>query len=484
MRITLGLSSLVFALVAFPAMAQPAGGFHFALQIPGPNPILCCGTQGAWDESVIEACDAFKDFETYYLYYHGVPKDDQRWGPSGYRIGLATARHPLGPWTKLGDRPLVDRGPPGSWDDHHVACAMVLKEAPGKYLMWYSGRSRADAERSKSAGGMSVWHVGLARAAKPEGPWIKSDRNPVVPDFGYVGGVVRRDKYYLYTTYPLNSTAPDYAPIVVATAEAPEGPWTRWKGNPVLPAGPRGAWDDGGYSEAEVVLWENVFHVFYGGAKQYLPRLQTRESIGYAWSNDGLHFQRDAANPVAAREANPNAAAFAEIHTLIEPPLVYAYHTLRYVDPRQAPKASGRTSVLEDIGVQVLVMPGPFLIPMPVLEQPRLAPGASTAMSDCPPIPLTGISRAAITVACDYPPLRTTDLRLHVRASADGLMYDTNDLLEIRLESKHAGRAQTTVPLPLGPRFIRVVAENPDPKAEFVSVRVATTLGGDAAGSR
>jgi hypothetical protein len=157
--------------------------------------------------------------------------------------------------------------------------------------MWYSGRSRADAER-KPTDGMSVWHVGLARASKPEGPWTKYEKNPILSDFGYVGGLVKRDKYYLYTTYPLNSTAPDYAPIVMASADAPEGPWTRWKGNPVLPAGPRGAWDDGGYSEAKVLLWENVFHVFYGGAKQYLPRLETRESIGYAWSPDGLRFHK------------------------------------------------------------------------------------------------------------------------------------------------------------------------------------------------
>jgi hypothetical protein len=357
---------------------------------------------------------------------------------------------------------------------------MVLKVAPGKYLMWYSGRSRADAERSKSAGGMSVWHVGLARATKPEGPWVKSEKNPIVSDFGYVGGVVKRDKYYLYTTYPLNSTAPDYAPIVVATADAPEGPWTRWKGNPVLPAGPRGAWDDGGYSEAEVVLWENVFHVFYGGAKQYLPRLETRESIGYAWSTDGLHFQRYGANPVAAREANPNAAAFAEIHTIIEPPLVYAYHTLRYADPKIAPKALGRTSVLEDVGVQILVMPGPFSIPMPVLHRRRLAPGVSTDLTDCPPIALAGIARAAVTVACECPSQATAGLRAHVRASVDGLHYDTTDWMEIGLDVKPAGRVQKTVPLVLGPRFLRIAVENPDPKTEYRDVSVMATLGGDA----
>ncbi len=468
----------VAAAWALPVGAEPPGGFRFTLQLPGPNPILCCGTKGAWDESVIEACDVTKDFETYYLYYHGVPKDHQRWGPGGYRIGLATARHPLGPWTKLGDKPLIEPGPPGSWDDHHVACAMVLREAPGKYLMWYSGRSQADAKR-KSANAMSVWHVGLARAAKPEGPWVKYEKNPIVPDFGYVGGVVHRDKYYLYTTYPLNSTAPDYAPVVVATADTAEGPWTRWPGNPVLPAGPRGAWDDGGYSEAKVTLWEGVFHMFYGGAKQYLPRLETRESIGYAWSHDGFHFHKYGANPVAAREANPNAAAFAEVHTLIEPPLVYAYHTLRYVDPRRAPKASGRTSVLEDLGVQILVMRPPFFLPVPVLERDSLAPGASTDLADCPPIPLTGIRRATLTISARGSRAAQAPIKVHVRASADGLACDTSDLVPIAVEIRSEQHAQKSVALPLGARFFRVMVENPDAQAACRELSIGATLGSD-----
>ena len=48
------------------------------VHVPGPNPILMCGTPGAWDESVIEACDATKDGNTYYFFYHGVPKDNAR----------------------------------------------------------------------------------------------------------------------------------------------------------------------------------------------------------------------------------------------------------------------------------------------------------------------------------------------------------------------------------------------------------------------
>ena len=64
------------------------------IHIPGPNPILRPGDSGSWDDGVIEACDVIKDRDTYYLYYHGTSAS----AGTGYRIGAATASHPLGPW--------------------------------------------------------------------------------------------------------------------------------------------------------------------------------------------------------------------------------------------------------------------------------------------------------------------------------------------------------------------------------------------------
>jgi hypothetical protein len=81
-----------------PRNALLAGGQF--LQIPGPNPILTPGPEGAWDDEIIEASDAFKDFGTYYLYYHGN-------GGRGYRLGVATSTHPLGPFAKHGAEPIL-----------------------------------------------------------------------------------------------------------------------------------------------------------------------------------------------------------------------------------------------------------------------------------------------------------------------------------------------------------------------------------------
>ncbi|MBM4046958.1 MAG: hypothetical protein FJ279_17785, partial [Planctomycetes bacterium] len=380
------------------------------IQIPGPNPILTSGLKGAWDEQCIEACDAVKDFETYYLFYHGVPKDKARWGDVGYQVGLATAKHPLGPWQKFGDGPVLTVGPKGSWEDSSVACAAILREKPDRYLMFYSGRSKD-----------TPWGIGLATAPNVAGPWTKCDKNPLIPNFGYVGGIVKfKGKYHLYTTHPIGSTAPDYAPFCLALADAPEGPWTPWSGNPVIREGEKNVWDDGGYSEAKVTFWDGVFHAFYGGAKEYVPRRETRESIGYAYSFDGFNFIKYGGNPVAAREADPNMAAFAEVHTLFEPPFIYAYHTIRYVDPKAVPFSKGRTTVFEDLGVQVLVMQTPFSLPMPALVKDWLSAGVCTELSDSPAIALSNVSKASLTAECECASSAQAGLRVHVRSSPDG----------------------------------------------------------------
>ncbi|MBI5684630.1 MAG: hypothetical protein HZC54_06090 [Verrucomicrobia bacterium] len=449
------------------------------VHVPGPNPILTCGTPGAWDESVIETCDAFKEGGTYYLFYHGVPKDKARWGPGGYRLGLAAAAHPLGPWKKLGDRPVLEVGPAGSWDDHHVACAMIVKEAPGRFIMWYSGYNRAEQAKPKPARHISKWDIGLAFASKPEGPWTKYDQNPILRDFGYVGGVVKRNgRFFLYTEHPIGSTAPDYGPISVATADKPEGPWTVWKDNPALPPSERGAWDDGGCSEAEVFWRDGQFHLFYGGAKEYQPRMKTRESIGYATSRDGFRFMRHAANPVAPRESQPNAAAFAEVHTLVESPFIYAFHTLRYIDPAHVPRAKGRTSVLEDIGVQVLATRRPFTLPMPVMTLESLAASTATELGDCPPICLGNIARVSLSIECKFSTAARKGLTLRVRGSNDGLAYDSTDILTCDLDCLPGGISRKSVELKTKPPFIKVLVENRDEREPTCQIKVTATLGG------
>lgn len=412
-------------------LLQERAGARF-IHIPGPNPLLRAGEPGAWDGGVIEACQMLKDHHTYCLYYHGTGRD------SGYQIGLAKAHHPLGPFCKYGAAPVLGVGPLGSWDDRSVACAFVIREGAERYLMWYSGMSREG----------RTWDVGLATAASPHGPWEKHPANPILPGFGYVGGlVVREGRYHLYTEHPIGATGPDYGPISLATAERPEGPYVAAEA-PVLQPGGWGEWDDGGFSEAGVLSRSGLLHMFYGGAKLHPTRLQSQESIGYACSRDGTHFLKHPGNPVAPREAVPDAAAFAEVHAHSEPPFTYLYHTLRYQSRPQA----------EDLGVQVLVEQSPFTLAMPLLEA-VLVPGASTELGDCPPLCLASVRECSLTVRATLP---GSGLRVEVYGSADGRRYDT--VPAAGLEAVWEGAGQETIELPIRWPFARALLVNTGPE--------------------
>ncbi len=439
------------------------------IQIPGPNPIVRTGGAGEWDEDCLETCDILRDYdhghEVYYLYYHALAKDRDKW-PGGYRIGVATSAHPLGPFRKAAENPLLDLGPKGSWEDLHVACGSVIKQGPDKYLMWYSGRS------SSKESGVTLhgkYHIGIATAQHPLGPWRKHEGNPIMQDFGYVGGVVLvNGQYYMYSEYPVGSTIPDFGPICLATATDPFGPWTRWEGNPVLAPEGWGAWDDGGYSEAKVVYRDGLFHLFYAGAKQHRVRINNLESIGYAFSRDGYRFTRHVDNPVALRETNPDASALAEVKCLFEPPFVYLYHTLRYL--------SAADTSLEHLGVQVLATSTPYKLSMPVLDLDELRGGAVSDLKRCPPISLDAAGSLALTVQCAYDIRATAGMRVHVRASADGFEFDTADWATFDNVVAAGQVARKTVDVSPTPRYIKVLVENLDAQHSVRSVTVTATL--------
>lgn len=433
--------------------------------IPGPNPLVVRGGPGEWDEAMIECGDIFRDYsngaEIYYLYYHGAPADAARWPRAGYRIGVATARHPLGPFTKSPHNPILDLGPEGAWDDRHVACPSIIKDGTDRYFMWYSAKGGAV---------KSGYSVGLATACHPLGPWRKHEGNPVLPRFGYVGGVVKvGGKYRMYNEFPVGEIGDDYGPLALATAEHPEGPWEPWAGSPVLPLEDWGTWDDGGYSEAKVAHSGGVYHCFYGGAKLHPTRIRTLESIGYACSGDGVHWVKHVDNPLAPRERLPGASAFGEVKCLIEPPFAYLYHTLRYLSAE---------SGVEDLGVQVLAMTRPFRLSIPVLSAPALAAGAHTPPEACATIVLDAVTSLVVGVSCRFDELAGAGARVHVIASADGQRYDTVDWCAFDTPFAASRVESRTAAVPTGPRYVRVSIENLDRRVALTDLEVMATVAG------
>lgn len=438
------------------------------VHILGPSPAIAPNAdRAAVDSSILESCDVIKDLATYYWYYHAQSKDKSRW-PRGYRICVATAPTPLGPWKRYESNPVLDHGPEGSWDRNSVDGAVImkqgaydLKKGAEKYYMWYA------------ASGPTGRHIGLATASSPLGPWKKYEGNPIVRDFGYLGGVAKvGSKFYMFVQHPVGVT--DQGPFRVATAEQPEGPWTKYEGNPVMTPGDWGAWDDGGYSEARVRYHEGIFHWFYGGTKT--PKL---ESIGYAYSFDGFNWAKYGANPVVDLSRIPDAAGLAEVHAYLEGPYVYLYHTLRYYTGKGT--ARGISSyppwATEDLAVQVLTIDPRFKIVLPVLNIESLGPRQSNRSQDCLPIGLEAASSLALSVECEYEVAARAGLLLHVRASDDGVTYDTVDLNTFDIPLDAGKSVRKTVELSPKVKYVKVIVENLDGSHSVKSVNVKATVG-------
>jgi hypothetical protein len=439
------------------------------IHVLGPSPaIVPSAEESAVDSSILESCDVLKDTNgTWYWYYHAQSRDKERW-PRGYRICVATAPHPLGPWKKYEGNPVLDQGEEGEWDHSLTACACLLKEGAynirerdATYYMWYYASGA----------------VGLATADNPLGPWKKYEGNPVIKwrkEGGVYPGSVTKigDTFYMFVQSPVS--VQDQGPFCIATASKPEGPWKKYEGNPVLTPGDWGAWDDGGFSEACARYHEGVFHCVYGGTKA--PKI---ESLGYAYSFDAINWHKYQGNPVVPLSRVPDASGFAEVHCYVEGPYIYVFHTLRYYTGEGTARGLGSYPGwdTEDLAVQVLTIDPHFKISFPVLMMDSLGPKQSSRIQACLPIGLEAASKLAIATECTYDSDAKAGLRLHLRGSDDGVHCDTVDMFTFDIDLQPGKTVRKTVNLSPNSKFAKVVVENLDRSEAVKSLNVTATVG-------
>jgi hypothetical protein len=134
------------------------------------------GPQGAFDEHAVFTPTILVDDDVYYLFYTAVPEPftNDGGGPGGTptAIGCATAHSPKGPWTRVGDGPVLRPGrDPNDFDSMRVDDTCLIRR-DRKYWMYYKGRQQ---NRKPSETKM-----GLAVADAPAGPYRKCMENPVL----------------------------------------------------------------------------------------------------------------------------------------------------------------------------------------------------------------------------------------------------------------------------------------------------------------
>ncbi|MBI4497800.1 MAG: methyltransferase domain-containing protein [Chloroflexi bacterium] len=127
------------------------------------NPVLRPGSPDAWDGAGVAYSSVVRRGAAYHMWYQGGDRGGV------WRIGYATSLDGL-TWTKHPANPVLDLGPPGSWDSARVFTPAVVPVAQG-LVLWYSGAPRWGLGYATSSDGVSWQRGGRVLALGPPGAW-------------------------------------------------------------------------------------------------------------------------------------------------------------------------------------------------------------------------------------------------------------------------------------------------------------------------
>lgn len=302
--------------------SQAVDDWQFNFEIYPENPVVPMGESGDWDYGGNIGHSIVDHEGIYYLIYTGI--SNRGTNPS-MRLGYATSTDGY-TWEKSPDNPIVS-----SMDMFAHAHLVAATVADGQWLLIFSESTDRIFPTSK---------VYRATADALTGPWTVElimdtsahqwDRN-IMPEH-----IVKRDDgYALYYTGTTNR----YQAYQLGLATSPDGtdwtffndPSTESNSDPILPVGSEGTWDALGVSASNPVQTENGWELFYTGYSiaptTNLLTADPRNEVwlGYAYSADGIHWEKYAANPVI----NTQLAVGPFLSTLIIDDTYFIYYDFR-----------------------------------------------------------------------------------------------------------------------------------------------------------
>jgi hypothetical protein len=184
-------------------------------------------------------------------------------------------------WAIHPDSPVIEPGPPGSWDDDKIRSGALHFDG-SVYHLWYDGRDQAGV------------HADTGHATSSDGvEWTKDPTNPVLTrgapgewdDFWVYGTGVVHDGAQYHMWYNGFGSQTDIWQVGYATS--PDGTvWTKHPDNPVLTPGPAGSWDSLLIGLGTVILDDGSYRMWYDGGDE------TARQVGYAESTDGVTWTK------------------------------------------------------------------------------------------------------------------------------------------------------------------------------------------------
>ena len=219
--------------------------------------------------------DIIKVDDLYYVWYSKGPLR------TGYDATIWYATSPDGVnWTEKAMA--LAKGKPGTWEAGSVFTPNILV-AEGKYWLFYSGVSQPYAKKPFNPDSK----IGIAVSDSPDGPWERLASNPALSnsedpeafDSHLVDDaclIARDGKYWFYFKGRQAGKPPTQTKMGVAIADQPEGPYVKYKNNPVI------------QGNHEILAWPHG-----NGVAAMVGRAEPPELAQcIAYSEDGFHFKK------------------------------------------------------------------------------------------------------------------------------------------------------------------------------------------------
>ena len=243
--------------------------YEWVLERHSESPVLRA-IPGTWEASWFTVDDVLRIDGKYHMYYCGSDK-----GNKNSQLGLATSDDGVR-WKRHPNNPIWKDG----WD-HLIRDVRVYQLGEADFWLYYSDYDE---------------HIDLARS-KDGVHWKNYENNPVIKRTQpWEAKVMQQrilrigEKWLMwYSTY-------GGKPRVTGFATSKDGiHWEKYKGNPVLPLGEPGRWDDYSAFQPSVFLHDGHFHMIYTGSSR---ANMTGYRWGYAYSADGINWRKSPRNPI------------------------------------------------------------------------------------------------------------------------------------------------------------------------------------------
>lgn len=144
---------------------------------------------GHWDATTCHNPHIQLIGDTYYLFYMGTCDGSV----FTKRIGLARSKSLDGPWERS-DKPLLEAGPEGAWDDCCTTNPAFLPGPNGEALLYYKSWNAGE-YRNQSGAIRANRKYGLAIASAIDGPYERHAGNPVIDLSGGGGNMQVEDAF-------------------------------------------------------------------------------------------------------------------------------------------------------------------------------------------------------------------------------------------------------------------------------------------------